>query len=135
MKEPRPYTTRYPIADDRFHKLKQAAEKAKPPKTAMPASVDAPSRKVEAAGVSERTAQAAPDLEPAAAPTPATSFAAIPATGWIPPDCTLAVGPAHVLASVNPALPSTSAGRRSGSARSHSGSPTCAGLTISIQAR
>jgi hypothetical protein len=37
----------------------------------------------------------------AAAPVLLTSFPGIPATGWFPPDCTLAVGPSHVLASVN----------------------------------
>src|SRR5262249_27480373 len=29
------------------------------------------------------------------------NFAGIAATGWIPPDCTMAVGPQHVLLSVN----------------------------------
>ena len=37
----------------------------------------------------------------AAAPTSLTSFPGISATGWLPPDCTLAAGPSHVLASVN----------------------------------
>ena len=37
-------------------------------------------------------------LQPVAAPSGSTNFAGISATGWIPPDCTLAAGPAHVLA-------------------------------------
>ena len=34
-------------------------------------------------------------LEPLSAPTGATNFAGIPATGWIPPDCTMAADPAN----------------------------------------
>lgn len=40
-------------------------------------------------------------LQPSAAPVPAGNFAGIAATGWLPPDCTMAVGPSHVLESVN----------------------------------
>jgi hypothetical protein len=104
MKEPRPYSTRYPIDDQQFSRLKASAEKARPPKTTMPASADAVGARAEIAGVLERQAQPAPELAPAAAPSPATSFAGIPATGWIPPDCTMAVGPAHVLLSVNSSI-------------------------------
>jgi hypothetical protein len=43
-------------------------------------------------------------LEPSAAPAPSTAFAGIPATGWLPPDCTMAAGPTHVLLSVNSSL-------------------------------
>src|SRR5207247_1320390 len=40
-------------------------------------------------------------VAPAAAPTPSGNFAGIASTGWIPPDCTMATGPNHVLLSVN----------------------------------
>jgi hypothetical protein len=43
-------------------------------------------------------------LEPVAAPTGSVNFAGIAATGWIPPDCTMAVGPQHVLLSVNSSM-------------------------------
>lgn len=104
MKEPRPYKTRYPIPDAQFSKLKVSAEKAKPPKTAAPASVDAPTARAEIAGGATALAVAAPELEPTAAPNAGTNFAGISATGWIPPDCTMAVGPAHVVLSVNSSI-------------------------------
>lgn len=37
----------------------------------------------------------------ALAPTVASKFEAVPATGWIPPDCVSAAGPNHVLVAVN----------------------------------
>lgn len=43
-------------------------------------------------------------LEPVAAPSGSTNFAGIAATGWIPPDCTMAAGPQHVLLSVNSSM-------------------------------
>ena len=46
----------------------------------------------------------APGDEPTAAPTASTNSPGITATGWLPPDCTLAVGPSHVIASVNSSL-------------------------------
>jgi hypothetical protein len=101
MKEPRPYKTRYPIPDEQFVRLKAAAEKVKVPKGAMPASADTAAARAEIAATGTGPAVAAPDLEPAAAPSPAANFAGIPATGWIPPDCTMAAGPSHVLLSVN----------------------------------
>src|SRR5262245_5536087 len=104
MREPRPYRTRYPISDEQFSRLKVAAEKAKPPKTAMPISADAPISRAEIAGMVARPAQVAPEVEPTAAPNFATGFAGIPATGWIPPDCTMAVGPAHVILAVNSSI-------------------------------
>ena len=99
-REPRPYTTRYPISDERFRMLKDSAEKAKIPKGAMRASADSGGKQdVSSTGV----ALAAIDtsLEPSSAPTASTNFSGISATGWIPPDCTMAVGPAHVMLSVN----------------------------------
>src|SRR5262245_20188657 len=91
-KEPRPYTSRYPIDDEKVRKLKESATKTKLAKAAMPASADKSVAQVEIAGMQERAAQPAPEMEPSAAPNPSTSFAGIPATGWLPPDCTLAVG-------------------------------------------
>ncbi len=99
-RESRPYTTRYPIPDERFRMLKDAAGKAKVPKGAMTASADAGGGlEVSSTGVALAAMDAS--LEPSAAPTASTNFSGIGATGWIPPDCTMAVGPAHVMLSVN----------------------------------
>lgn len=101
-KESRPYTTRYPIPDDLFRRLKEGASDVTIAKSTLVASADR--------GTKSEVASAAPVLpdmlaaEPSAAPTPSTSFAGIPATGWLPPDCTMAVGPSHVLLSVNSSL-------------------------------
>lgn len=101
--EPRPYTTRYPIPDDRFVDLKQNASKVSVATGPVTASADK--------GTKSETLSAAPlqladatALEPTAAPTPSSNFAGIPATGWLPPDCTMATGPSHVLLSVNSSL-------------------------------
>jgi hypothetical protein len=99
VKEPRPYTSRYPIPEEQFRALKAAAPKAKLAKTTAERVKDR-GRKAE---ISTRAAIAPvePGLEPSAAPMPSGNFAGIPATGWLPPDCTMAVGPSHVLLSVN----------------------------------
>ena len=96
--EPRPKTTtRYPISNEAFEALKVAA-----PEASLAASTAVPSKDVKKRGVAPQAMEAlAPGNEPAAAPVASTNFAGISATGWLPPDCTMAVGPAHVLASVN----------------------------------
>ena len=99
-REPRPYTSRYPIPDDRFRKLKDSAVKTKVPKGLMTASADAGGG-VEVSSTGVALAAMDPSLEPSAAPTASTNFSGIAATGWIPPDCTMAVGPSHVMLSVN----------------------------------
>ena len=99
-KEPRPYTTRYPISDEQFANLKESAVRSKAPKGAITASPDT-GAKAEIAGAVTALIPVDAELAPSAAPTPSTSFAGIPTTGWIPPDCTMAAGPTHVLLSVN----------------------------------
>src|SRR5581483_7334860 len=99
LREPRPYTSRYPIPDARFERLKAAARKAKLPKGAATIAKDR-GKKEEVAATA--VAELAPAGGPvAAAPLPSTNFAGFSATGWIPPDCTMATGPSHVLLSVN----------------------------------
>lgn len=102
---PRPSPTRYPIPMAQFEALKSKAETSKT-RVAKPGSTliadkakkgGPPSR---AAGFVE-LAGAPLATPPAAAPTSLTTFPGISATGWLPPDCTLAAGPAHVLLSVN----------------------------------
>lgn len=102
-REPRPYTTRYPIPDDVFRSLKEGASAVTLARGAVPVSTDK-GAKTEIASAAPMQLADATGAAPSAAPTPSTSFAGIPATGWIPPDCTMAVGPSHVLLSVNSSL-------------------------------
>jgi len=103
INEPRPYATRYPIPEETFRALKDAAPKAKLPKSTAERARDSLKPKEE---VSARATAAAlaPGLEPVAAPSGSSNFAGIASTGWIPPDCTMAAGPQHVLLSVNSSL-------------------------------
>ena len=99
VNEPRPYTSRYPIPEAKFKKLKEAASKTKLAKKTATIAKDSGKKK-------ELAAKAIPEMDTAggpvaAAPLPSTNFAGIPATGWIPPDCTMATGPNHVMVSVN----------------------------------
>ncbi len=99
VNEPRPYTSRYPIPDKEFEKLKAAAKKTKIAKKGATVAKDK-GKKTELAGaaIADFAAAGGPV---AAAPTGATNFQGITATGWIPPDCTMATGPQHVMLSVN----------------------------------
>src|SRR6266498_4919416 len=99
VNEPRPYTSRYPIPEKQFQKLKEKASKTKLAKKDATISKDK-GKKKEMAG-SAIPEMAAPGGPVAAAPLPATNFAGFTATGWIPPDCTMAAGPSHVMLSVN----------------------------------
>lgn len=104
VNEPRPYATRYPIPEEEFRALKQAAPKAELPEPTATRVKDPRRKKEELSALAMAPAALAPGLEPAAAPTGTTNFAGIAATGWIPPDCTMAAGPDHVLLSVNSSL-------------------------------
>jgi hypothetical protein len=102
MMEPRPKTTsRYPISNEEFERLKAAAKTVKLAKVEATAAKDVtPKRRVGAKTLAPQSQGA----EPVAAPAPSSNFAGISATGWLPPDCTMAVGPSHVLASVNSSM-------------------------------
>ena len=100
---PRPYTSRYPISNEAFEKLKKAAPKAKLPKVTAELARDK-GKKSELGALTEAPAALTPGSEPVEAPMGSANFAGITATGWLPPDCTMAVGPQHVLASVNSSL-------------------------------
>jgi hypothetical protein len=102
--DPRPPTTsRYPITNAAFEALKAAAPKAKLTKKAAIVSKD-PKTKGEVAQGGLGPPAMAPGLAPSSAPTASTNFPGIPITGWLPPDCTMAAGPQHVLVSVNSTL-------------------------------
>lgn len=101
---PRPATTsRYPISNDAFEALKAAAPKAKLAQKSATVAKD-PKTKPAAKGAALGPPAFAPGLAPTATPTASTNFAGIAATGWVPPDCTMAVGANHVLISVNSSI-------------------------------
>jgi hypothetical protein len=102
VNKPRPYTSRYPISQEEFDKLKAAARKTKLDKGDATIAKDKGKKEEIATAPAEAILEAAPsgDLT-STAPMPSTNFAGIPMTGWFPPDCTMAVGPAHVALSVN----------------------------------
>ena len=102
---PRPSPTRYPIPMVKFLSLKEQVEKSKA-KKAKPGTTVTPDKGRKGPAVPGAMAALVAGAPVAAAPTAAapvmlTSFPGIPATGWLPPDCTLAAGPSHVLVSVN----------------------------------
>lgn len=100
VKEPRPYTTtRYPIPLKTFDKLKDNAHKVKLAKGSA-TQVKDHGAKQEVSAMPVMAMEAAPPA-PSAAPNPSTNFGGITFTGWIPPDCTMAAGPNHVVLSVN----------------------------------
>ena len=99
--EPRPTVSRYPISNEAFEALKERAPRAKTAATTAPRSKDSAKNKGEVAARAMMPAAAQAGLEPIEAPSSSVNFAGMTSTGWIPPDCTLAVGPQHVLASVN----------------------------------
>ena len=102
--DPRPKSTsRYPISNQAFDALKAAAPKAKLAKKSATVAKDLKT-KVEVAHRGLGPTALTPGLAPASSPTASTNFDGIAATGWLPPDCTLAVGPSHVLVSVNSSL-------------------------------
>lgn len=103
VNEPRPYITRYPISNEAFQALKAAAPKAKLPKIVAPTSRDSRQKKRELGRRATALSALAPGLAPSTAPTGTTNFAGIETT-WLPPDCTMAAGPLHVLVSVNSSL-------------------------------
>jgi hypothetical protein len=100
LKEPRPYKSRYPIPEAHFLKLKERAHTVKVAKGKATETRD-PAAKARRAPTRARQAAPGAAVAPAAAPAGSTNFAGITATGWIPPDCTMATGPSHVLLSVN----------------------------------
>src|SRR5437879_4363 len=99
VREPRPYTSRYPIPEREFQKLKDAAHKRKLAKKGATLAKDTGKKaELSAAAIVEFAPAGGPV---AAAPMPSTNFKGFSSTGWIPPDCTMATGPQHVMLSVN----------------------------------
>ena len=100
---PRPARTRYPIPAAEFAELKTEAAQPEPRVLHKPASAIVQDRGQPQPELAAAPAAAAPAgfAPPAAAPAPVGNFKGIPHTNWLPFDGTMAVGPDHVLASVN----------------------------------
>jgi len=104
LRQPRPYTSRYPIPEEEFQRLKEKAKRLRLRLGRATLSRDSGQKaEIAARGVVgvETLAPQLAAVAPAATPSPTTNFAGIAATGWIPPDCTMATGPSHVVLSVN----------------------------------
>ena len=104
VREPRPYTNRYPISNEKFLALKKAAPKAKLPKSIAQIAKDTRKKTGELSARTLAGVAVEVGLAPVSAPTGSINFAGIATTGWIPPDCTMAVGPQHVLLAVNSSM-------------------------------
>ena len=100
VKERRPYRTRYPIPEEVFIKLKDRAHKVKLAKGKATLAADA-GHKPELAATAGALRMPDIAMEPSPQPSSSASFAGIATTGWIPPDCTMASGPTHLLLAVN----------------------------------
>lgn len=104
---PRPSPSRYPIDMKKFLALKQNIKESrvKPAKLDTTVVADKGKRQAVAAtlpaGALDMAGSPLSSGPTAAAPSSLTTFPGISATGWLPPDCTFAAGPSHVLASVN----------------------------------
>jgi hypothetical protein len=104
---PRPSPSRYPIDMDAFLALKQGIKESKAKIARPDTTIVADKGKKQTvpttlpAGALDMAGSPLSSGPAAAAPSSLTSFPGISATGWLPPDCTLAAGPSHVLASVN----------------------------------
>jgi hypothetical protein len=102
MNAPRPSSERYPIPNAAFQQLKEKSSRSQLPKKAATISKDSTRAKEEVSLMAEYpSAVADTPSGPGNALAAFKNFAGISATGWIPPDCTMAVGPTNVLISVN----------------------------------
>ena len=101
LRKSRPYTSRYPIPDKEFVALKEAASTAKLRKASATLAPDKGGKDAEPQSRAMSAPALMPGQAPSQAPTSLANFDGMAATGWLPPDCTLATGPEHVLISVN----------------------------------
>jgi len=100
---PRPAKSRYPISPEAYVALKQAARADELPTLAQASATPVKDRGRPGTDVGQpefAAPGAAFGPEPSA-PSSAGNFGGISATGWTPPDCHLAAGPAHLLLAVN----------------------------------
>ena len=96
---PNPATTRYPIDMKTFEALKEKSKKFR--MKAKRGSTHVQDKAKKTRGASSATPAALAEELPPAAPGAVGNFAGLNSTGSIPPDCTMAAGPQHVLVAVN----------------------------------
>ena len=101
VRKSRPYSNRYPMDDAKVAAMKAGAASGKLGPVSATRAVDKGGKDAEPAPRSMASAALMPGMAPAMAPSASANFDGIAATGWLPPDCTLATGPDHVLLSVN----------------------------------
>jgi hypothetical protein len=103
--------SRYPISQEAYNALKAASEQSERGDLSAGKGTDAAAKNIGSESVNPSGSEEAQSEDgfPLAkgsgpvsnAPISMTSFNGMNATGWVPPDCTMAVGPNHVLISVN----------------------------------
>jgi hypothetical protein len=105
---PKPRTTRYPIPMADFERHKQAAKTKKAldrRELRVVRDKRGARKELASAPAGAGVAAALPSAPgPAGGLTLLTNFSGIPATGWLPPDCTMSAGPEHVMVSANSSL-------------------------------
>jgi hypothetical protein len=104
LNRPRPSPTRYPIDQETFARLEAAARNVKLPAKKASNLVRDKGKKEELGLHPGMAAPAGPGVlvaPEAAAPVILGNFQGLTDTDWIPPDCTMAVGPQHVLIAAN----------------------------------
>src|SRR2546423_2630943 len=106
VKIPKPRKTRYPISLQEFERRNSDAVtvKRKLDRRGVTVVHDKKKGKKQEVALLMMPAAAAGGLPSGAAVSTLTALSAfegIPATTWLPPDCTMAAGPSHVIASVN----------------------------------
>ncbi len=101
LRKSRPYTSRYPIPNEDFVALKDRAYTAKLRKATATLAADKGGKDAEPQARAMSAPALMPGQAPSLAPSSLANFDGIAATGWLPPDCTLATGPEHVLIAVN----------------------------------
>lgn len=94
--------TRFPVDMDEYRRLSEMAQTPEAMRALAPNEtiVEDPGAAAGADAIETELPEDFAAVEPAA-PTTTASFNGIPQTQFTPPDCTLGVGPQHVLASVN----------------------------------
>jgi hypothetical protein len=106
VKKPSWKNNKYPVSIEEFEKMKQEAQQPDAASTMALEASDQSSadtdEELAGAGIElSEDGSVSPEGPTPLAPAVLAGFEAIPATGWIPPDCVCAAGPNHVIVAVN----------------------------------
>lgn len=107
LKINKPRTTRYPISLEEFARRKSVAATTTVRLNLRDSVVVADKKRPqlrELAGLAMPAAPPPSGPGPSGALTPMGNFRGIPATGWLPPDCTMAAGPNHIVLAANSSI-------------------------------